>query len=138
MKNIILFLLLFVGFSLSAQQSKPKEDTTQICFPYNVAKKIALDLNSCDSLKAIHNLTVIELEETNNKIGVQQNIIETLEKKCENYDTIIGLKDEKFTIVETQNNDLRKEVKKQKVQKTFIQIIGGAIITTLTTLLIIK
>ena len=103
-----------------------------------MAKKIALDLNSCDSLKAIHNLTIVELDETNKKVETQQNIIESLEKKCDNYDTIVGLEKEKFTIVENQNKELRKEIKKIKTNRTFIEIIGGAIITTLTTILIVK
>ena len=138
MKNIILFLFILFGFNLVAQKEITQKDTTQICFPYKVAKKIALDLNSCDSLKEIHNLTIVELEETNNKVDVQKNIIETLEKKCDNYDTIVGLEKEKFTIVENQNKGLRKEIKKIKTNRTFIEIIGGAIITTLTTILIVK
>jgi len=71
MKNIILFLFVVLGLNLNAQKEIPKKDTTQLCFPYPVAKKIAIDLNRCDSLKAIHNLTIIELNETNKKIELQ-------------------------------------------------------------------
>jgi hypothetical protein len=86
----------------------------------------------------MNKLTLTELFETKKKVDVQGIIITTMEQKEKNYDLQISKEKEKFGIVETQNEDLRKEVKKLKTKNTFIQIIGGALITTLTVLSILK
>jgi len=136
MKTLLLSLLLFlpiIGFS-----QKGKIDTTTICLPYKVAKQMALDLNRLDSLTAIHKLTVKELTETNKKVEVQGSIITTMEIKEKNYELQIEKEKEKFGIVEKQNEDLRKQVKKLKTKNAFIEIIGGALLTTLTVFSILK
>ena len=46
--------------------------------------------------------------------------------------------EEKFKIVNEQNEELRDEVKKLKVKNTFTQIISGALLTSLTVFSIIK
>jgi hypothetical protein len=136
MKTLLLSLLLIlpiIGFS-----QKGKIDTTTICLPYKVAKQMALDLNRLDSLTAIHKLTVKELTETNKKVEVQGSIITTMEIKEKNYELQIEKEKEKFGIVEKQNEDLRKQVKKLKTKNAFIEIIGGALLTTLTVFSILK
>ena len=136
MKTLLLSLLLFlpiIGFS-----QKGKIDTTTICLPYKVAKQMALDLNRLDSLTAIHKLTVKELTETNKKVEVQGSIITTMEIKEKNYELQIEKEKEKFGIVEKQNEDLRKQVKKLKTKNAFIEIIGGVLLTTLTVFSVIK
>jgi len=136
MKTLLLSLLLFlpiIGFS-----QKGKIDTTTICLPYKVAKQMALDLNRLDSLTAIHKLNVKELTETNKKVEVQGSIITTMEIKEKNYELQIEKEKEKFGIVEKQNEDLRKQVKKLKTKNAFIEIIGGALLTTLTVFSILK
>jgi hypothetical protein len=99
---------------------------------------MALDLNRLDSLTAVNKLTVIELSQTQNKVEVQQDIITTMEQKEKNYEIRIEKEKEKFVIVEEQNKVLSKEVKKLKVKNTFISIIGGVLLTTLTILSISK
>ena len=136
MKTLLLSLLLIlpiIGFS-----QKGKIDTTTICLPYKVAKQMALDLNRLDSLTAIHKLTVKELTETNKKVEVQGSIITTMEIKEKNYELQIEKEKEKFGIVEKLNEDLRKQVKKLKTKNAFIEIIGGALLTTLTVFSILK
>ena len=102
MKNIILIICIFLPMWVFSQ--KINTDTSLICIPYKVAKKIALDLNKLDSLTEIDKLTKIEI----------------------------------FEIGDTQNNNLRKEVKKLKTKSLFIKIIGGSIISALTVLTLIK
>jgi hypothetical protein len=99
---------------------------------------MALDLNRLDSLTAVNKLTVIELLETQKKVDVQQDIITTMEQKEKNYEIRIEKEKEKFVIVEEQNKVLSKEVKKLKAKNTFISIIGGVLLTTLTILSISK
>ena len=136
MKKILLMLLLVLPVMAFSQ--KGNVDTTTICIPYNVAKQIALDLNRLDSLTAVHKLTITELFQTQKKVDVQGIIITTMEQKEKNYELQIEKEKEKFGIVETQNQDLRKEVKKLKTKNTFIQIIGAALLTTLTVFSVLK
>jgi hypothetical protein len=136
MKKILFMLLLVlpvIGFS-----QKGNVDTTTICIPYKVAKQIALDLNRLDSLTVMNKLTITELFQTQKKVDVQGIIITTMEQKEKNYELQIEKEKEKFGIVETQNEDLRKQVKKSKTKNTFIVIIGGALLTALTVLSVLK
>jgi len=136
MKKLLLMLLLVLPVMAFSQ--KGNVDTTTICIPYMVAKQIALDLNRLDSLTAVHKLTITELFQTQKKVDVQGIIITTMEQKEKNYDLQITKEKEKFGIVETQNEDLRKQVKKLKTKNTFIVIIGGALLTALTVLSVLK
>lgn len=115
-----------------------KKDTTEICIPYKVAKQMALELNSLDSLKDVSKLTNKELKETQNKVVVQDSIIKTMELKEGNYKLQIEKEQEKFGIVEEQNDGLRKDIKKLKTKNTIIEIVGGAIIGGLTYIFIFK
>jgi L-cysteine desulfidase len=136
MKKILFMLLLVlpvIGFS-----QKGNVDTTTICIPYKVAKQIALDLNRLDSLTVMNKLTITELFQTQKKVDVQGIMITTMEQKEKNYELQIEKEKEKFGIVETQNEDLRKQVKKLKTKNTFIVIIGGALLTALTVLSVLK
>lgn len=130
---IILIILPLISFS-----QKSKIDTTTICLPYKVAKQMALDLNKLDSLTEIHKLTTKELTETKKKVEVQSNIINVMETKEKNFELQIEKEKEKFGIVEKQNEDLRKQVKKLKAKNSFIEIIGGSLLTTLTVFSILK
>ena len=135
MKNLLITLLLFVPLLSFGQV---KKDTTQICFPYSVGKQIALDLNKLDQLTEVLKLTETELKETQNKVEVQSNIIETMELKEDNYELQIQKEEEKFKIVEDENNGLRKDIKKLKTKNTIIEIVGGAIVGALTYIVVFK
>ena len=115
-----------------------KKDTTQICFPYSVGKQIALDLNKLDQLTELVKLTEKELKETQNKVEIQSNIIETMELKEDNYELQIQKEEEKFKIVEEENEGLRTDIKKFKTKNTIIEIVGGAIIGALTYIAVFK
>lgn len=115
-----------------------KKDTTQICFPYSVGKQIALDLNKLDQLTELVKLTEKELKETQNKVEVQSNIIGTMELKEDNYELQIQKEEEKFKIVEEENEGLRTDIKKLKTKNTIIEIVGGAIIGALTYIAVFK
>jgi len=135
MKNLIMTLLVFVPLFSFGQI---KKDTTQICFPYSVGKQIALDLNKLDQLTELVKLTEKELKETQNKVEVQSNIIETMELKEDNYELQIQKEEEKFKIVEEENEGLRTDIKKLKTKNTIIEIVGGAIVGALTYIVVFK
>ena len=97
-----------------------------------------MDLNKLDQLTEVHKLTETELKETQNKVSVQDSIIVTMELKEDNYELQIKKEQEKFTIVEEQNEGLRKDIKKLKTKNTIIEIVGGAIIGGSTYIFIFK
>jgi hypothetical protein len=135
MKNILLIILFLLPLTVFSQT---KKDTTEICIPYKVAKQMALDLNSLDSLKADSKLTNKELKETRKKVIYQDSIIQTMELKEENYKLQIQKEEEKYKIVDDQNNGLRDDIRKIKRKNTFIEIIGGSIVGALSYILIFK
>lgn len=132
----ILFILLFIPILCFSQ--KKDIDTTILYLPYSVAKQIALDLNRLDSLTADNKLTLKELSETQKKVTVQDSIIITMTLKEKNYDLQIKKETEKFAIVEKQNEGLRDDIRKLKTKNTFIELVGGALLTTLTIFSIFK
>jgi hypothetical protein len=67
-----------------------------------------------------------------------EKTINTWEQKDTLNKEIISNVEQKFKIVNDQNEELRKEVKKLKVKNTLTQIISGALITTLTVFSIMK
>jgi hypothetical protein len=83
-------------------------------------------------------LTETELKQTQNKVTIQDSIIATMKLKEDNYKLQIKKEQEKFTIVENQNEGLRKDIKKLKTKNTVIEIVGGAIIGGLTYIFIFK
>lgn len=134
MKKLLFILLICPLFSLS--QTKTEPDTIKL--PTPVAKAIAKDLVSYDSLKAIHKLTVEELNLTKEKSAIQSNIIKSHEEKGIMYEQRITNEQEKYKVQGQWLEDLRKQNKRLKVKITFMQIAGAAIGGVLTYLYITK
>lgn len=138
MKNIFLLLFAIFVVNVSFAQQKPKTEPTEMSIPYDVAQKMLLDLNDYDRLKELSKLDKEEIKQLNNKILFLEKTINTLEQKDTLNKEIISNVEQKFKIVNDQNDELRKEVKKLKAKNTITQIISGALITTLTVFSIIK
>ena len=138
MKNIFLLLFALFVVNVSFAQQKPKTEPTEMSIPYDVAQKMLLDLNDYDRLKELSKLDKEEIKQLNNKISLLEKTINTWEQKDTLNKEIISNVEQKFKIVNDQNEELRKEVKKLKVKNTITQIISGALITTLTVFSIIK
>jgi len=138
MKNIFLLLFSIFVVNVSFAQQKPKTEPTEMSIPYDVAQKMLLDLNDYDRLKELSKLDKEEIKQLNNKILYLEKTINTWEQKDTLNKEIISNVEQKFKIVNDQNEELRKEVKKLKVKNTITQIISGALITTLTVFSIIK
>ena len=131
----LLFILLVCPL-LSLAQTKPHPDTIKI--PTHAARQIAKDLVSCDSLKAVHTLTVQQLTLTEQKVAVQDKIISSHVEKGIMYEQRIKNEQEKFVVQGKWVEDLRKQNKKLRVKLGFIQIAGAAIGGFLTYLYITK
>jgi hypothetical protein len=138
MKNIFLLLFAIFVVNVSFAQQKPKTEPTEMSIPYDVAQKMLLDLNDYDRLKELSILDKEEIKQLNNKILFLEKTINTWEQKDTLNKEIISNVEQKFKIVNDQNEELRKEVKKLKVKNTLTQIISGALITTLTVFSIMK
>jgi hypothetical protein len=138
MKNIFLLLFAIFVVNVSFAQQKPKTEPTEMSIPYDVAQKMLLDLNDYDRLKELSKLDKEEIKQLNNKILFLEKTINTWEQKDTLNKEIISNVEQKFKIVNDQNDELRKEVKKLKTKNTITQIISGALITTLTVFTIMK
>ena len=116
----ILTLLLCLPLLVKSQ------DTIKI--PTPIAKQIARDLVSCDSIKALHTLTIEELILTQDKLILKDNIISNYIDKGIMYEERIQNEQSKFKVQELWVDDLRKENKKLKVKVLYTKISMGAII----------
>jgi hypothetical protein len=138
MKKFLTILIILLVSNISFSQKKPNVDTSEMCIPYNVAQKMLLDLNDYDRIKELTKLDKEEIKQLNNKIFYLEKSINTWEEKDSLSNQIVLKTEEKFKIVSNQNDELRKEVKKLKVKNTFISIISGAVLSTLTVFSILK
>jgi hypothetical protein len=124
----ILTLLLCLPLLVKSQ------DTIKI--PTPIAKQIAKDLVSCDSIKELHILTIEELVLTQGKLILKDNIISNYVDKGIMYEERIQNEQSKFKVQGMWVDDLRKENKKLKVKVLYTKISMGAIIGFLGYLLI--
>ena len=137
MKKILL-ILFFIFFSLECYSQKNTTDTNQICVPQYVAKEILLDLNELDRLKKIVEKDKDEINQLNTKIKLLENTNNLLIEKDSLSLQIIKVNEEKFQIIEKENEDLRKSVKKIKQKNIIVESVAGTIVAALTYILVFK
>lgn len=137
MKNIVILIFISLSFTIFSQTKKPI-DTTQMCIPYDVVQKMLLDLNDYDRLKELSKLDKKEIFELNNKIFFLEKTNDTWQKKDSLSGEIIKSNEEKFKIVESENEDLKKENKRLKTKNGLYNIISAVIIAPLTYIVIFK
>lgn len=137
MKNLITLLFLTMSLTIFSQK-KPKIDSTEICFPYQVGQKILLDLNECDKNKDLLQVSEKEIKLLNDKVKEKDGVIGDLNKTIQICDTIIKKNEEKFNIVNDENIKLRKDVGLLKLKNNISNIVSGVIIGGLTYIFIFK
>jgi hypothetical protein len=130
MKNLLISIALLLPIFVKSQ------DTIRI--PTSTAKTIVKELISCDSIKAIHQLTEEQLVLTESKVAVQDQIITSHIQKETLYEERIKNEQQKFNVQSKWVEDLRKENKKLKAKLLFTKITMGAIISGITYLYITK
>lgn len=138
MKKILFILSILihcVGFS---QTNIQKEDTSTICFPVKVGKQILLDLNELDRLKKETDLNNKEIIELESKISKQDKVVMLLEQKDKNNEIIIKDTEEKVKLLDDENKELRKDIRKIKTKNTIIEIVSGTLVSALTYILVFK
>jgi len=121
-----------------SQTTPQKEDTTNICFPVKVGKQILLDLNDFDRLKKQSDLDKKEIKQLENKVVKEEGVIKFLEQKDSTNQVIIKDTEEKVILLDDDNKNLRKDIKKIKTKNTIIEIVSGAIVGALTYIIVFK
>jgi hypothetical protein len=109
-----------------------------INIPVPTVKKITIDLLKGDSALSQLNLSNRFISELENKVLLQDKIIQTQQKKEENFQQIIVGLEKKVSIYESELKSTQKELRKLKAKRTFTNLIGGVLIGTLTYLYITK
>jgi hypothetical protein len=61
-----------------------------------------------------------------------------MQKKEENYLTIIKSQDEKYQVLENHTKNLETQLKKEKVKNKFKNFVGGGLIAILSVFLLIQ
>jgi len=140
MKKLFLVLMVsMVTLTVFSQQGKTNPvDTSQMCIPYSVAKQILLDLNDYDKLKELSKLDKQEIIELNKKIYFLEKTNSSLVVKDSLNIEVIKAKDEKYSIVDGEIKDLKKENKRLKIKNGLFNIISAIIIVPLTYIAITK
>lgn len=118
--------------------SQTKDDTTTVTLPLNVARQILLDLNNLDRQLALNTEYRKEIGQLNNKVDKLELIIDSWEERHHLNVKIIKNTEQKVTLLEEDNKNLRQEISRVKTKNTFIGIISGAIIGGLTYIILTK
>ena len=118
-----------------------QKDTNRICFDYNIAKKIAVDLTKGDS-------AIAELDQTNqlilnlNKKSIRQDsVIKDFINKDYNYvlqiENHVQINDQNTLIVKGLEKDVSKLQKANNRLKKGLKFLGGGFLAILIPLIIL-
>lgn len=135
---ILLLNLSLTSFSQTDTSKKLPTPEPVKCLPVSTFKEIAKDLLKGDSARAELKLANEEISKLEEKVVLKDSVIVTMQQKEENYKTIIGAHEQKFTVLENYTKSVELKLKKEKVKNKFKSFIGGTAILVLTTFLIIK
>lgn len=127
-----LMMLNLTAFSQTGTNNQVK------CFPVPVVKQIMKDLLIGDEAKAQLKLSDSLLVLTEQKVQIQDSVINSMKAKEENYLKENEIQNQKYMILENYSKQLEKDLKKQKVKHKFTSILSGSVIALLTALLIVK
>jgi len=124
MKQLLIILVFILPIVAKSQ------DTIKI--PVPAACQIAKDLVTCDSIKAVHELTKEQLILTKDKVVLKDSIISSYKVKCIMYDTMLINEKEKFSVQGQWINELRKQNKTLKTKLIFTRIVAVAFVALIT------
>lgn len=135
-KNILLLIILFVNVIIFSQ--KNNTDTSEMCIPYSVAKKILVDLNNYDKLQEISKTYKEEIFELNKKTEVLTKENDAWQKEDKLNREIISEKNKAIQIYKDENKDLKQENERLKTRNVLYNIISAVIIAPLTYISVFK
>ena len=138
-------LIILFGIILFSINVYSQDTSDAICMPTDVAKQIAQDLIVGDSAKAMLALTEEELTITKEKLSFKDSLILTAKLKEINLNDQLRNEKKKgeaynalYEDSKKQYATLAKEYKKYKVKKKFTDVLLGAGLIGLVTMLISK
>ena len=118
-----------------------QKDTNRICFDYNIAKKIAVDLTKGDSAIAELNQTNQLILNLNKKSIRQDSVIKDFINKDYNYvlqiENHVHINDQNTLIVKGLEKDVSKLQKANNRLKKGLKFLGGGFLAILTPLIIL-
>jgi hypothetical protein len=133
--RILLPILLLSSITFS------QKDTSKICFDYDIAKKIAVDLVKGDSAIAELDQTNQLILELNEKSIRQDSVIKDFKTKDYNYilqiDNYVEIGEQRSLIINGLKNDVNKLQKANNRLKKGLKWLGGGFLAALTPLIIL-
>lgn len=142
MKKLILLIsfltLSWNTFSQTATQTSKtnKKDTTQVCLPTPIARQVAKDLILLDGCKEEIKLLETKVVKLEDLVKVKDAVITLQTEKDNNSQKTISLLEKQVQEYDDLSNDLRKELKGQKV-KSFLWKVGTVVGMLTTSYLLI-
>ena len=116
-----------------------QKDTSKVCFDYNVAKMIAIDLTRGDSAIAELEKTYELIYSLDQKSFRQDSIIQNFIKKDANYiiqiQNYIKIDKEQYSIINGLEDDVSTLQKSNNRLKNGLKWLGAGLATTLVSLL---
>ena len=144
MKKLILltsFLILSWNTFSQTATTQPltvvKTDTTQVCLPTPIARQVAKDLIRLDGCKEEVKLLETKIDRLNDVSLIKDAMIEMHEEKDTNNQYIIKQLELQVGQYDKLSNDLRKELKQQRV-KSFLWKVGTFVGILTSSYLLIK
>ena len=127
-----------MGFLILSWNTFSQIDTTKTALPNKILREVAKDLLRFDGCKDEVKLLNVKIIKFNEREIQKDTIINLLEKKDKNNQSIITKKDEQLKVSEELTNNLHKELKSQR-GKTFLWKLGAFLgVITTTYLILIK
>lgn len=144
MKKLILLIsfltLSWNTFSQTATTQPSKEtktDSTQVCLPTPIARQVAKDLIRLDGCKEEIKLLEAKINKFEDLTKVKDAIITLQEEKDKNNQKTISLLEKQVLEYDDLSNNLRKELKGQKVN-SFLWKLGTVVGVLTTSYLLVK
>ena len=135
---LILLSQSLIAFSQTDTSKKERNPEPVKCLPVSTFKSIAKDLLRGDSAIAELKLANEQITQLEEKVVLKDSVIVTMQKKEENYQTIIKSQDEKYLVLEDHTKKLEVQLKKEEVKNKFKTYIGGGLIAILSVFLLIQ
>ena len=130
LKLKILTVIILLNFTIFSQI-----DTNKVCLPYQISKKIAIDLIRGDSAIAELKQTNILINQYKQSIIERDTIIELYKKKTDLYIKEISLRDTTLSLQKYMIYELKYENQKQysqlKIYKTTTKYLSVGLMGTL-------
>jgi len=134
MKKLIMLILL--GMMSLNSFSQNVMDSTSIQLKKPIVRLVIKDLITGDSYKKELNLVTTKYSLLENKIILKDSVINNLNFKINNFNSIINTKSSQLEVTQELNDKLKLEIKKQKFKNKLTA--GAGVVAVLAALLLVK